>query len=77
MRLEHTTMAYRVRKLNGDKRARQKQASRDKDAKRLRSGRVSRLELQAENGFFRGIDLSAFHIVAIGGRSIEAVGTPR
>ena len=65
-------MAYRVRRMSGEVRARQKQLSRDRDAARLRSGEVERFDLQAENNFFQSLDLSAFHIAAIGGRSLEA-----
>jgi len=57
--------------MGGDVRIRQKQASRDRDVARLRSGEVGRLSLQAENDFFRGLNLSAFHIAAIGDRPLE------
>ena len=51
-------------------RAREKQASRDRDAARLESGEVSRLDLQHENSIGSHLPLSRYQIVAIGGRSV-------
>lgn len=49
-------------------RARQKQAQRDEDRRRLEAGEVTAEELQEENNFFRG--LGPFKIVAIGKRRL-------
>jgi hypothetical protein len=49
-------------------RARQKQAQRDEDHRRLEAGEVTAAELQEENNFFRG--LGPFKIVAIGKRRL-------
>lgn len=67
-------MRYRILKLNEAERARQKQASRDRDADRLARGEISPAELAEENSFFASLDVSRFKIVAIGGRPI---GRPR
>jgi hypothetical protein len=43
-------------KFDPEKRAEQKQASRDDDARRLASGEVTREQLRRENSVFSGID---------------------
>ncbi len=57
--------------LDSQKRARDKQADRRRDASRLSKGAVSQEQLSRENGFFSPLPLHAFRIVAIGGRSID------
>jgi hypothetical protein len=57
--------------LDSEKRAREKQASREHDEFRLRSGMVSREDLHRENSFFSSLPIHKFRIVAIGGRPIE------
>jgi hypothetical protein len=63
-------MSYQVLQLDAAERAREKQASRDWDAERLRRGEVSRAQLARENGFFEPLELSSFQIAAIGGRPL-------
>ena len=53
-------------------RARQKEAARNLDARRLASGEVSAAQLQSENDFFNGLDFSRARISAIGKRRIIA-----
>jgi len=64
-------MAYRVLELNVEERARQKQASRERDLARLRNGEVSPAELAHENNFFAALDLPRFKIVSISGRPLR------
>lgn len=52
-------------------RARQKQASRDRDARRLADGEVTPTELRRENAFFGSLDFSRFRMTAIGDRPVE------
>lgn len=52
-------------------RAAEKQRARDLDAQRLEAGEVSPAQLQAENNFFAGLDLSSFRIAAIGDLEID------
>ncbi|GAB4361798.1 MAG: hypothetical protein Kow00114_16620 [Kiloniellaceae bacterium] len=68
-------MAYRVSKLDGAERARQKQASRDEDARRLATGEISRAELQRENSFFNSLPFEKATITKIGRRSVQ-LGPP-
>ena len=63
-------MSYRVLQLDAAERAREKQASRERDAERLQRGEVSRAQLARENDFFEALDPSGFEIVAIGGRPL-------
>ena len=51
-------------------RAAQKAATRRRDAEDLAAGRVTREELNRRNGFFGGLDVAAFEIVAVGGKQI-------
>jgi hypothetical protein len=62
---------FAVEKLDSKKRAREKQASRESDELRLRSGMVNREGLRRENDFFSSLPLEKFRIVAIGGRPID------
>lgn len=62
---------YQIRQLDSEKRAREKQASRDLDRKRLERGEISPEELNRENGFFSALPLHRFRITAIGGAPIE------
>ncbi|GEL44512.1 MAG: hypothetical protein ACAH20_00340 [Methylobacteriaceae bacterium] len=61
---------FRVGVLDQDARIRQKQASRDRDAARLRSGEIDRAILQRENDFFAGLPIHEFRIVLVGGRPL-------
>jgi hypothetical protein len=63
-------MSYLVADLDHDKRALEKQESREQDAARLRDGQVSPADLRRENSFFSGLSLSRYRMVAIGGKSI-------
>lgn len=56
--------------LDQEKRAAEKQASRERDRVRLESGLASATEIQDENNFFKGFDLGSFVIESIGGRSL-------
>ena len=60
----------RIRRLDPEQRAREKQAARDEDARRLAAGEITVAELAKENGFFAGFDLSKARITAIGKRRI-------
>jgi hypothetical protein len=51
--------------LNQGERARQKQASRNHDADRLRRGEISPAELRDENNFFPSLNLPSFEIAAV------------
>jgi hypothetical protein len=62
--------AHPVRKFDPVARAAEKQAARDRDADRLRSGAVQADALARENDFFRGIEIDKFKIAAIGGRPL-------
>lgn len=64
-------MRYKVSRLDANKRARQKRAAREEDARRLAAGEVSRIGLARENGFFAGCDLAHAEIVAIGNRPVH------
>lgn len=64
-------MSYSVGVLDQEARVRQKQASRDRDAARLRSGEIDREQLQRENGFFSGLPIGRFRIVSVGGRPLS------
>jgi hypothetical protein len=63
-------MPYAIGVLDSGKRARDKQASRERDNARLSSGEVSQNELRQENGFFSSLPLHRFRIAAIGGRPL-------
>lgn len=63
-------MSYRVGVLDQDARVRQKQAARDRDAARLRSGEISREQLTRENDFFSALPIATFRIVSVGGRPL-------
>jgi hypothetical protein len=69
-RQETTAMPFKVGKLDQKERARDKQASRDRDAARLKSGDVSREQLASENNPFSGLGLENFHVVSIGRRKV-------
>ena len=62
-------MPRRHRVLDQQARVAEKQASRDLDAERLASGRVTREQLKAEAGYFR--DFTGLEIVAIGKRAVK------
>lgn len=51
-------------------RARQKQASRDEDARQLAAGEVTPRELRKRNAFLGALDLSRYRMVAIGGKPL-------
>ena len=56
--------------LDPQRRAREKQASRDEDARRLAAGEITAADLARENDFFAGFDPSKARISAIGERRI-------
>jgi len=64
-------MSFKVFPLDANERARQKQASRDRDLARLKAGEINPAELAHENNFFAALDLPSFKIVAIGGRPLR------
>jgi hypothetical protein len=57
--------------LDPRKRAAEKQASRDRDLERLRTGKVTPEQLTKENSFFDALDIASFKIEAIGGRPLR------
>jgi hypothetical protein len=61
-------MSYQILPLDAAERAREKQASRDRDAERLQRGEISRAQLARENGLFEVLDQAGFEIVAVGAR---------
>ena len=63
-------MSVLIVELDQQERARQKQASRDRDLARLAQGEISAQDLQHENSFFGSVDPGSFEIVAIGGRPL-------
>lgn len=63
-------MSFKVSHFDPYERALEKQASRDRDAARLRQGDVSRQELRRENSYFAALPLDRYKMVAIGGKSI-------
>lgn len=64
--------SYAIAALDSERRAREKQASRDQDQSRLRSGAVRADELRRENGFYSSLPLKSFRIASIGGRPVGA-----
>jgi len=60
-----------IERFDPEKRARDKQESRERDRARLESGEIDREGLRRENGFFSALPLRDFRIVAIGGRPIR------
>jgi len=58
-------------KLDQEERARQKQASRDRDQARLAAREIDREDLRKENDFFSSLDLRNFRITAIGGKPLK------
>lgn len=64
-------MSHKTPKFDFAERARQKQASRDEDARRLAAGEITKAALKRENGMLSGMDLSGSVIVAIGGKRLE------
>ena len=60
----------RKRVLGPEPRAREKQAARDEDARRLAAGEITAAELAKENDFFASFDLSQARITAIGKRRV-------
>jgi len=64
-------MSHQVLPLDAAERAREKEASRERDAERLRRGESRGEQLASENGFFSSLDISSFEIVAIGGRPLS------
>jgi hypothetical protein len=63
-------MPFQVGSFDHQARARDKQASRDSDAARLRAGEVSRQELRGENGFASSLPVSGFRIASVGRRPL-------
>jgi hypothetical protein len=63
-------MSYKISTFDPAERARQKQASRDEDARRLAAGEVTKAQLKRENGMLSGMDFSNSSIVAIGGKKL-------
>lgn len=53
------------------KRAAEKQASRDEDARQLAAGEITPQELRKRNGFFSALDFRKWVMVAIGGKPIR------
>jgi hypothetical protein len=51
--------------------AAEKQASRDRDQRRLDAGEITVAELAEENNFFKGFSLEEFRIESIGGRPLR------
>jgi hypothetical protein len=66
-------MPLAIGKLDQNERAREKQAARDRDAARLKSGEVSREQLASENNPFSGMGLKNFRIVGIGRRAVSSL----
>lgn len=64
-------MSYKISTFHPEERARQKQASRNEDARRLAAGEITKAELKRENGMLSGMDFSNASIVAIGGKCLE------
>lgn len=62
--------SFAIGVLDSKKRARDKQASRERDRLRLNSGLVDREGLRRENGFFSSLPLHEFRIASIGGRPL-------
>jgi hypothetical protein len=60
---EEIGVSYQVGRYDPAERQREKQASREQDDARLRSGQVSRAELRLENNPFSGLDVSSGPIV--------------
>jgi hypothetical protein len=61
----------KIAELDQQKRAEEKQASRDEDERLLADGKISPVELRRKNGFFSSLDLSEFKMIAIGGKPVE------
>ena len=51
--------------------AREKQASRDRDAARLDAGSISLQDLKVENNFFSALPLGRFRIAAVGNQPVH------
>jgi len=64
----------KIGKLDQEERARQKQASRNRDQARLAAGEIDSEGLRKENGFFSSLDLKGFRIAAIGGKPLKQRG---
>lgn len=60
----------KVGRLDQRERARQKQAARDEDARRLAAGETTPEALDRENGLAAGLDMANFRIVAVGRRKL-------
>lgn len=71
--MEMNGMPVAVEKLDQNERAREKQASRDRDAARLKSGEVSRVQLASENNPFESMGLENFRIVSVGCRAVSSL----
>lgn len=63
-------MSYRVAHLDSNKRALEKQESRDRDQVRLDDGSVSPSQLRRENSAFAALPLHRYKMVAIGGKAL-------
>ncbi len=63
-------MSYRVAHLDLQKRALEKQESRDRDQARLDNGSVSPSQLRRENSAFAALPLHRYKMVAIGGKAL-------
>ncbi len=60
-----------VQSFDPAERARQKQASRDRDRERLEKGEVSAEDLRLENSFFGSLDVANFRIAAVGKKKFD------
>lgn len=65
-------MAYEVCRLDSVERAREKQASRERDVCDLNSGQVSAGEISHRNDFFAALDVQHFSISCIGYKKVSA-----
>jgi len=64
-------MKHQVSSFSVDDRPRQKQASREDDASRLKNGEISREDLRKANSFFGVLKVQNFRIAAVGRKSLE------
>jgi hypothetical protein len=64
-------MSYEVATFDVKKRAAEKQAARDKDARQLAAGEISPEDLRRRNAFFGSLPLSKFTMIAIGGKPLR------
>jgi hypothetical protein len=67
-------VGYKIRDFDPAERAREKQASRDEDARRLNAGEFTREELAKKNDFFAGFVVEKFKIKSVGGEPFDLRG---